>query len=167
MGDHRVFLPLQANGRHLLHVEKTFLATAASFRAIRSFPDQFQCRSCFVKYSLSRSVSDIFTLLYIFILFFNCLLNLTTSLFTQEEGIRSYLGGAVITTIFIFCLLILINTWGKMTMKFKSLNGHTLHIYMIQYNFIVQNFFSCLTHSHSFVYVHIPPLVNKKKCVWY
>ena len=80
------------------------LTITANFEAICSFPDEFRWRPCFVKHSLLRSVSKILTLLNVFILLFNCRLNLTTLLFTQEEEIRSYLGGADITTIFTFCL---------------------------------------------------------------
>ena len=95
---------------HCKQMEDTFFLlkklsiTEASFRAVCYITDKLKCRPRFIKSSLSRSISNIFTLFYIFILFFNCLLKLTTSLFTLEEEIRLYLGGAVITTIFTFCL---------------------------------------------------------------
>ena len=133
---------------------KKLLTTAASFRAICSSPYEFKCRPCLVKYSRSRSVSNIFTLLYNFILLFNCPLNLTTSLFTQEEGIRSYLGGAVISTIFTFCLF---------SMKlYKCLKASLELFFPMSFDplhttafFEFYNFFHCIcddTHSCTWFY---------------
>ena len=84
----------------ILSMWKKLLTNVVNLRAMDSFPDEFKCSPCLVKYFLSRSVSRIFTLLYCIILFLSCLLKLITSLFTQDEERRSCLGGAVITTIF-------------------------------------------------------------------
>jgi hypothetical protein len=65
--------------------------TTANFKQICSFPEKFNCRQCLAEYFLSRYVSNIFTLLYIFIFFFNYLISFITSLLTQEEGITTTL----------------------------------------------------------------------------
>jgi hypothetical protein len=78
---------------------KNYLITVDNFMEISSLPDKFKCWPYLVQYFLSKSVSNILTLLYIFSFFSNCLLNFITSLLTHDEGIRSCLWGNFITKI--------------------------------------------------------------------
>ena len=83
----------------ILFLLRQLLTIMDNLTAIHSFPAEFRCRPCLVKYSLSKLISNIFTLLNGAITFFSCLLNLITSLLTHE-GRRSHLGGEVNTTVF-------------------------------------------------------------------